>query len=371
MSKRPAALVNQTKLDEATLHLAELIEPLSAARGDAEEILRVVTSLSDVQVRQVQGSGYLLDLPGKSEGAARIGFHVMAPCVSDRQAERGPAKLFDTAALPVAVLATLQRLAPEIGHGGVRVIVEEPADDGASGTQALLASNALAELDRLYGVTNSQAVPHMKIGIRSGVLGPADSRFLLTMQRQPVLPQLTNSLPSVAQATAHTIIALSQIPTRQINPLQPAHITFDSVRAEAPDNAYCGTANLYGRLLTLSRESADQAFDIMDKTVQGLARTFGIDCELIVREQTPAVLADAACVSTIRQAAEQSFGKDAVIDLEFLSNDYEALAQYLEIVPGAVICFGGLDGAQATGAETQTRFLRLGVQCLLRLVLCS
>jgi amidohydrolase len=134
--------------------------------------------------------------------------------------------------------------------------------------------------------------------------------------------------------TAHLIVALQSIISRNCPPDVPSVLSFGRVIADGATNVIPETARLEGTFRAMDEVWRFRAHELMRRVAEHTALAFGAEVELEIAVGYPALYNHPDETELVRKAATAYVGEENVVDLDlwFASEDF---AWYLREIPGS------------------------------------
>ena len=155
-----------------------------------------------------------------------------------------------------------------------------------------------------------------KVGFRSGIYMASTDELYITVKGKGghgAMPYL-NIDPVLI--TAHMIVALQQIVSRNANPTMPSVLSFGKVIANGATNVIPNEVKIEGTFRTLDETWRTDAHIKMKKMAELLAESMGGSCEFNIKRGYPALYNNEALTARTRTSAEDYLGKENVVDLD-------------------------------------------------------
>jgi len=269
---------------------------------------------------------------------------------------------------------------------GEVMLVFQPAEEGApkgesGGARRLLAEGLFTGFkpEAIFGLHVHSTLPVGEIGWRSGPFMAASDSF-----RIKVIGRGTHGArpwlgADPVLAASDIVVAAQSIVSRRINiALQPAVVTFGSIRSGNRANIIPDDAELLGTIRTFDPKMREQIFTELRRVAENIAEAHDTKAEVTVPdgEGNPSVVNDAALLTRTLPALERvAPGKVHEIPKSTGGEDF---ALYQQQVPGLFIYVGataeGVDPATAPNNHSP-RFqldegsLRVGRRAMLAMAL--
>jgi amidohydrolase len=241
---------------------------------------------------------------------------------------------------------------------GEVMLIFQPAEEGApkgesGGARRLLAEGLFADFkpEAIFGLHVHSTLPVGEIGWRSGPFMAASDSF-----RIKVIGRGTHGArpwlgADPVLAASDIVVAAQSIVSRRINiTLQPAVLTFGSIRSGNRANIIPDDAELLGTIRTFDPKMREQIFTELRRVAENIAQAHDTKAEVTVPdgEGYPSVVNDAALLARTLPALERvAPGKVHEIPKSTGGEDF---ALYQQQVPGLFIYVG----ATAPGVDPAT-----------------
>ncbi len=239
------------------------------------------------------------------------------------------------------LLGAAELLKKDIPDGNV-VFLFQPAEESSGGALNMIEEGALDGVDMVFGGHIEGNVPVGEIAVRTDV----DSSYTDAMEIRIVgkgghAARPHETVDAVVVASLF-VIALQNIVSRSINPLNPTVITIGSLHAGSVYNAIADEAVLQGTVRNTDKKTRDDVLRRIKKTAQGLGALHDAQIDVNIMEGYPPVVNHHDGYVLARETVEDLFGKEKFINLIKPSMGGEDFSYYLQQVPGCFVRIGGL-----------------------------
>jgi hippurate hydrolase len=152
----------------------------------------------------------------------------------------------------------------------------------------------------------------------AGVSAPAADTFTIEVKGKGCHGSMPNTGVDPLLATAHMVIALQEVQTRELAIDERAVLTFGTFSAGNTPNVIPDVALLKGSLRTYDEEVRAHIKERMEEVVQGIAKTFRTQASLTFQSGCPSLYNDETMVACAEKYASELLGKGAlsVADLQ-------------------------------------------------------
>lgn len=213
--------------------------------------------------------------------------------------------------------AILNRL-KEHFSGSVKLIFQ-PGEEKLPGGASLMISEGVLEDPRPQSVIGQHVMPLIpagKVGFRSGVYMASTDELYLKIKGKGghgAMPHL-NTDPVLI--TAHLLVAMQQIVSRNANPTMPSVLSFGKVIANGATNVIPDEVYVEGTFRTLSENWRRQAHERMLELSHQLVKSMGGSLDFEIRKGYPVLHNEEKLTARIRKYAEDFLGQENIEDLD-------------------------------------------------------
>jgi amidohydrolase len=297
---------------------------------------------------------------------AGIGGHGIVATISRGQSNRSVGLRADMDALPISETTSLPYASANpgvmhaCGHDGHTTsllgaaallhrdtswtgtvhLVFQPAEEGGGGARNMIADGLFERfpMERIFGYHNWPGLDAGSVAVHDSAVMASGSRIELHVKGQPghaALPHLTRD-PMVA--SAHLLLALQTIISRNVDPLDAAVISIATMQAGTAANQIPSEAIMRGTMRTLRGSTRDAVEQAIRRVAAGVAQSCDVQIDVTLNRGNPV---------TVNTPAERDLAADAVTSAGLpLRRDMapamtgEDFAWYLERRPGAFVWIG-------------------------------
>ena len=232
---------------------------------------------------------------------------------------------------------------------GTVQLVFQPAEEGGGGAKSMIADGLFERfpMERIFGYHNWPGLEAGTVAVHDSAVMASGNRLIFTVKGHgghAALPHLTRD-PLVA--SAHLLLALQSIVSRNVDPLDSAVITIGMIQAGTAANQVPAEALIRGTMRTLRDEVRDRIETAIHRVAAGVAMTCDVAIDVQIPRGNPV---------TLNTAAERDLAAEAVIQAGLpLRRDMppamtgEDFAWYLHQRPGAFVWIG--NGSAEGGRE--------------------
>ena len=245
------------------------------------------------------------------------------------------------------LLGAAQYLAETRNFDGKVVLIFQPAEEGGGGGREMCKDGLMDRwgIDEVYGLHNMPGADIGSFHIRSGALLAATDDFEITITGQGGHAAAPHEAVDPNVATAHIVLALQTIASRNVDPLKQVVVSVCMMRSDSEaSNIIPHRVQLGGTVRTLDSGVRDLAQKRLEEIVDLTARAHCCKAEINYERGYPATVNYADNTEFAADAAETvSPGVDRDTPPIMAGEDFSYM---LEERPGAYIMLG--NGAGAT-----------------------
>src|SRR5215207_4759208 len=212
----------------------------------------------------------------------------------------------------LGVAEVLSKMKDEV-RGTVKFIfqpAEEGAPPGEEGGAKLMIKEGAFENPRPQAVFGLHTEPNLQagqIGYHSGpAMASADTFYITVKGKAAHGAQPQNGVDSVVVAS-QCVLALQNIRSRRIDPLEPLVITVGTINGGDRFNVIAGEVKMSGTMRTFNDAVRERSIALMRETLQNVTAAYGATFELEWNNGTPVTYNEPALVEetlpTIRRVA--------------------------------------------------------------------
>ena len=202
---------------------------------------------------------------------------------------------------------------------GTVKFIFQPAEERLPGGASLMIKEGVLENPKPQAVMGQHVMPLIdagKVGFRSGKYMASTDELYVTVKGKGghgAQPQ-QNIDPVII--TAHILVALQTIISRNADPKSPSVLSFGKVIAEGATNVIPNEVKLEGTFRTMDEAWRKAAHIKMKKMAEGIAESMGGSCEFNIMHGYPYLINEPVLTASARGFAEDYLGKENVLDLD-------------------------------------------------------
>lgn len=224
--------------------------------------------------------------------------------------------------------------------GAVKLMFQ-PAEEGPGGARAMIDDGLLVNpsVDAAIALHVAAGFRPGRIAVTSGPATAAADTVKIVVTGVGGHAAAPHTAVDTVVVAAHIVIALQEIVSREINPVETAVITFGTLHAGGANNVIPATAELTGTVRTYSREVRDQIERRIAEVASSVATAFRAQAETVYLRGYPPMINDPELTALVREAAAEVVGAENVTERPPLMAG-EDMAFISEHVPTTMIGLG-------------------------------
>jgi amidohydrolase len=221
--------------------------------------------------------------------------------------------------------------------GSVKFVFQPSEDKAPGGAIPMIADGALKnpDVDGIFSLHLNPDLPEGTVGIKSGFGTISSAEFVLRMIGKGCHVASPHEGVDPVIMAAMVIMAGQTIVSRRKNPLDPAILSFCTVRGGTASNIIPEEVTLTGSIRALNPEKREELANALDQVARGVAQTSGGTCHLTVKREYPSVFNHPELAAEYKDSAAKIVPADRVIDMQAPSMTGEDVAYFHQKVPGA------------------------------------
>ncbi len=223
---------------------------------------------------------------------------------------------------------------------GTITLLFQPAEERGAGAQKMVDGGALDAVDEVYGYHNWPTIPLGRAGCIPGALMAANGEFDLVIAGRGGHASMPHETIDPLVAAANVVVALQQVVSRQINPIDPAVISVTAIQGGSAYNVIPDSVKLMGTVRAVSTALRDELGQRAGKLATAVAEASGCRATFAYRPLYPATVNHPACAAIAAAALERVLGPGSVQTTNLPIMGAEDFAFYLQARPGCYLLLG-------------------------------
>jgi amidohydrolase len=244
--------------------------------------------------------------------------------------------------------------------------VFQPAEEKLPGGASLMIKEKALENPHATAIIGQHVMPLIetgKVGFRSGkYMASTDELYIKVIGKggHGAMPNL-NIDPVLI--SAHLIVALQQIVSRNADPKLPSVLSFGKVIANGATNVIPNEVKIEGTFRTLDEDWRAKAHELMHSISKGIVEGMGGQIELEIRKGYPFLVNDDSLTQQARSAAVEYLGEENVQDLDIWMAA-EDFAFYSQIMPATFYRLGTGNKSKGITSSVHTSTFNIDEEAL-------
>ncbi len=202
---------------------------------------------------------------------------------------------------------------------GTIKLVFQPAEEILPGGASIMIKEGVLENPKPQAMLGQHVLPMMdagKVGFRSGIyMASTDELYVTVTGKGGHGAQPQQNIDPVV-ITAHIIVALQQIVSRNADPRLPSVLSFGKITANGATNIIPNEVKMEGTFRTLNEDWRNKAHGLMKRMAEGIAESMGGSCDFEIRRGYPFLINEERVTHNAKTFAEDYLGKENVLDLD-------------------------------------------------------
>ena len=239
---------------------------------------------------------------------------------------------------------------------GTIKLVFQPAEELLPGGASIMIKEGVLENPKPSATVWQHVMPMIetgKVGFRSGIYMASTDELYVTVTGKGGHGAQPHQNIDPVLITAHIIVALQQIVSRNADPRLPSVLSFGKVNANGATNIIPNEVKLEGTFRTLNEEWRNEAHKLMKKMAEGIAESMGGSCDFDIHRGYPFLINEEKLTANARTFAEDYLGVENVIDLDIWMAA-EDFAYYSQVTDACFYRLGTGNAAKGTTYSVHT-----------------
>jgi len=250
-------------------------------------------------------------------------------------------------------------------RGTVKLIFQPSEETYPGGALPMIKAGVL-ENPRPQFIIGQHVFPELeagKIGLKSGKYMASTDEVHLTVKGKGGHAATPHMLVDPVVISAHIILALQQIVSRNALPTTPSVLSFGRVIADGRANVVPDEVKISGTMRTFDEQWREEMHKKIRRMAKSIAEAMGGKCQVDIHKGYPYVFNDPDTTTKIRDYAEAYLGKENVEDLE-MRMTAEDFSYFANEVPGCFYRLGVMNEARGITSNLHTATFDADESCL-------
>ncbi len=184
-----------------------------------------------------------------------------------------------------------------------------------------------------------------KIGLKSGRYMASTDEVHLTVKGKGGHAAIPHEVIDPVLITAHIILALQQVVSRNARPTTPSVLSFGRVIADGQANIIPDEVKVSGTMRTFDENWRLEMQKRIRSIATFVAEGMGGQCEVSIHKGYPFVYNDPEITRMVREYAEEYLGRENVVDLD-MRMTAEDFSYFAQEIPGCLYRLGVMNQAR-------------------------
>ena len=240
------------------------------------------------------------------------------------------------------LLGAARHLAETRAFSGTAVLIFQPAEEGGAGAKAMIDDGLFTRFPvrEVYGMHNLPGLEVGRFAMRPGGIMASADHIEIVVDGRGAHAARPNQGVDVVLTGAAIVMALQQIVSRNVDPLEAAVVSIAMFHAGEADNVLPPSATLVGTARTLDQGVRAQLRERIRQVAEGVAAAYGATATVSFKEGYPVTSNHADQVAFAADVASEVAGASEVDAAAPPLMAAEDFAYMLEEKPGAYIFIG-------------------------------
>jgi amidohydrolase len=240
---------------------------------------------------------------------------------------------------------------------GTVCLVFQPAEEGQGGGAEMVRQGVLERfgIERAYGLHLSSSHPVGQLGFREGPIYASSDSLEITIEGRGghgAAPHLSIDPIYVA---SEFVVAVQQVVSRQIDPIEPAVVTIGSIHGGTTHNVIPSRVRLMGTVRAFNADVRAQMAGRIERILKGVCDTAGATYTFDYLWRYPVTSNDAEQTRYVKALAQATVGAADVIDVPQIMGA-EDFSFFAEKVPACFYTLGAAGGPDSSWPHHHARF---------------
>lgn len=203
--------------------------------------------------------------------------------------------------------------------GGTIKLIFQPAEEVLPGGASIMIQEGVLENPVPHNIVGQHVMPLIpsgKVGFRSGIYMASTDELYVTVHGKGGHGAQPHQNIDPVLITAHILVALQQVVSRNADPRLPTVLSFGKVNANGATNIIPNEVKLEGTFRTLNEDWRKEALARMKKMAEGIAESMGGSCDFKIMHGYPFLINEEQLTANAKAYAEDYLGKENVEDLD-------------------------------------------------------
>jgi amidohydrolase len=217
---------------------------------------------------------------------------------------------------------------------GTIKLIFQPGEEKLPGGASLMIKEGVLENPTPTAIFGQHVFPELeagKVGFRPGMYMASADEIYMTIKGKGGHAALPHAVVDPILISAHVLVALQQIVSRNARPIVPSVLSFGSIKGAGATNVIPDEVTLEGTFRTFNEEWRSEAHQKIQKMAISVAEGMGGTAEVEIRKGYPFLVNDEEMTLKAMGWAADYLGKENVVklDLRMTAEDFAFFSQCL------------------------------------------
>lgn len=240
-------------------------------------------------------------------------------------------------------------------HGSVKFIFQPSEEKYPGGALPMIQAGVL-ENPRPGFIIGQHVYPELdagKIGLRSGKYMASTDEVHLTVTGKGGHAAIPHKVIDPVIITAHILLALQQIVSRNAVPTTPSVLSFGRVIAEGQANIIPDEVRISGTMRTFDEVWRLEMQEKVKSIAASVAEGMGGRCEVSIHKGYPFVYNDPQITAKVKEYAVEYLGEENVVDLD-MRMTAEDFSYFAQLIPACFYRLGVMNEPRGITSNLHT-----------------
>jgi len=233
----------------------------------------------------------------------------------------------------------------------------QPAEEGKGGARAMVEDGVLERfgIERAYGLHLASAHPVGQVGFHEGPFYASSDSIEITIEGRGGHGAAPHLSVDPVYTAAQFVVALQQVVSRNIDPVEPAVVTIGAIHGGTTHNVIPGRVRLLGTVRAFDASVRAAMAERIERVLRGVCESTGATYAFEYLWRYPVTSNDVEQTRYVRALAVNVVGAEQVADVPRLMGA-EDFSFFAERVPACFFTIGSNGGPQSAFPHHHARF---------------
>lgn len=224
-------------------------------------------------------------------------------------------------------------------RGNIRLLFQPAEEKFPGGARAMIVEGAMDGVDYILGTHVWQLLSAGMIGVSYNRVMAAPDQFSIVVQGKGGHGSMPQDTICALSTAAQIVCSMNAIVGRNVNPLEPAVVSFGMINAGKVFNITPDTATLIGTVRSFDQGVRMRVWERIDQICDGICQSMGATYTIEKIFGYPPVINTPEVAAVVAEAGRETSGNEKVVEIG-PSMGGEDFSYYLEKAPGMFLYLG-------------------------------